>query len=110
VIPKGSLFLMLRSSLIVIDVPSCEKMIRAMLPALDCVNHRAPLGAAAMSSGSAPKESGNSLTWFVSGSRYPTALLKRSVNHAFPSEAMEIWRGIFFWGVSLALRPCRFDL
>src|SRR5947208_14304017 len=86
--PKGSLPLIRRASVIKPPV-----VIRAMLPALDWVNHSEPSGAAAMPSGPAPGASGNSVTTLVDGSRRPTALVNRSVNHTVPSVAMAICRG-----------------
>src|SRR5207249_3975970 len=63
VIPKDSLPLMLRPSVI---APSA--VIRAMLPATDWANHTEPSGDAAMPSGPVPDARGNSVTWLVDGS------------------------------------------
>src|SRR5262249_8636428 len=89
VIPTGSLSLTPRPS-----VTTPAAVIRATLPATDWENHTEPSGAPAMPSGPAGAVSANSVSWFVDGSRKPTALLNRSVNHTAPLVAMAIPRGL----------------
>ena len=66
VIPIGSLPLIRLAS-----VMTPAGMIRATLPATDCVNQTEPSGAAAMPSGPGVPASGNGVTSPVAGSRKP---------------------------------------